>query len=35
MDRDRFMTVEEAVEWGLVDRILHVRAAERIVALEA
>jgi ATP-dependent Clp protease protease subunit len=25
MDRDRFMTAEEAVEWGLVDRILHVR----------
>lgn len=25
MDRDRFMTAEEAVEWGLVDRILPVR----------
>ncbi|CDN58494.1 ATP-dependent Clp protease, proteolytic subunit ClpP (plasmid) [Neorhizobium galegae bv. officinalis bv. officinalis str. HAMBI 1141] len=25
MDRDRFMTAEEAVEWGLVDRILQVR----------
>ncbi len=22
MDRDRFMTAEEALEWGLVDRIL-------------
>ena len=25
MDRDRFMTAQEAVEWGLVDRILHDR----------
>lgn len=25
MDRDRFMTAEEALEWGLVDRILEVR----------
>jgi ATP-dependent Clp protease protease subunit len=25
MDRDRFMTVEEALEWGLIDRILDVR----------
>ncbi|MBB4252327.1 MULTISPECIES: ATP-dependent Clp protease proteolytic subunit [Rhizobium] len=25
MDRDRFMTAEEAVEWGLIDRILSVR----------
>lgn len=25
MDRDRFMTAEEALEWGLVDRILDVR----------
>ncbi|RWX20133.1 ATP-dependent Clp protease proteolytic subunit, partial [Rhizobium leguminosarum] len=25
MDRDRFMTAEEALEWGLVDRILQVR----------
>ncbi len=22
MDRDRFMTAEEALDWGLVDRIL-------------
>lgn len=25
MDRDRFMTVEEAFEWGLIDRILTER----------
>jgi ATP-dependent Clp protease protease subunit len=25
MDRDRFMTAEESLEWGLVDRILQVR----------
>jgi len=25
MDRDRFMTAEEALEWGLIDRILSVR----------
>lgn len=25
LDRDRFMTAEEALEWGLIDRILHVR----------
>lgn len=25
MDRDRFMTVEEALEWGLIDRILQPR----------
>ncbi|WP_084196819.1 ATP-dependent Clp protease proteolytic subunit [Paracoccus versutus] len=25
MDRDRFMTVEEALEWGLIDRILTER----------
>ncbi|KKZ86110.1 ATP-dependent Clp protease proteolytic subunit [Rhizobium phaseoli] len=25
MDRDRFMTSEEALEWGLIDRILKVR----------
>jgi ATP-dependent Clp protease protease subunit len=25
MDRDRFMTAEEALEWGLIDRILEVR----------
>jgi ATP-dependent Clp protease protease subunit len=29
MDRDRFMTPEEAVEWGLVDRVLPVRQDER------
>ena len=25
MDRDRFMTAEEALDWGLVDRILPAR----------
>lgn len=25
LDRDRFMTAEEALEWGLVDRILQAR----------
>jgi ATP-dependent Clp protease protease subunit len=25
MDRDHFMTAEESLEWGLVDRILQVR----------
>ena len=25
MDRDRFMTAEEALEWGLVDRVLQER----------
>jgi ATP-dependent Clp protease protease subunit len=29
MDRDRFMTAEEAVEWGLIDRILQVREADQ------
>ncbi len=32
MDRDRFMTPEEAVEWGLVDRVLPVRQDERDAA---
>jgi ATP-dependent Clp protease protease subunit len=27
MDRDRFMTAEEAMEWGLIDRILSEREA--------
>jgi ATP-dependent Clp protease protease subunit len=27
MDRDRFMTAEEALEWGLVDRVLQEREA--------
>jgi len=27
MDRDRFMTAEEALEWGLIDRILTEREA--------
>lgn len=25
MDRDRFMTAEEALDWGLIDRIMQVR----------
>ncbi|MFT4266371.1 MAG: ATP-dependent Clp protease proteolytic subunit [Xenophilus sp.] len=25
LDRDRFMTAEEALEWGLIDRIIHKR----------
>lgn len=25
MDRDRFMTAEEALEWGLIDRVLQYR----------
>ncbi len=25
MDRDHFMTAEEALEWGLIDRILQIR----------
>ncbi|NMM44587.1 ATP-dependent Clp protease proteolytic subunit [Rhodospirillaceae bacterium KN72] len=28
MDRDRFMTSEEALEWGLIDRILKEREIE-------
>jgi ATP-dependent Clp protease protease subunit len=27
LDRDRFMTAEEALEWGLIDRIVHEREA--------
>jgi ATP-dependent Clp protease protease subunit len=34
MDRDRFMTAEEAVEWGLIDRILQVREGDRLEAAE-
>jgi len=34
MDRDRFMTAEEAVEWGLIDRILHVREEGQLEAAE-
>ena len=25
LDRDRFMTAQEALEWGLIDRVLHER----------
>jgi len=28
MDRDRFMTPEEAVDWGLIDKVLGTRDAE-------
>jgi ATP-dependent Clp protease protease subunit len=28
MDRDRFMTAEEALEWGLVDRVIQARGLE-------
>ena len=34
MDRDHFMTAEEAVEWGLIDRILEVREEDRSEAGE-
>ena len=34
MDRDHFMTAEEAVEWGLIDRILQVREEDRSEAAE-
>jgi ATP-dependent Clp protease protease subunit len=34
MDRDRFMTAEEAVEWGLIDRILQVREEDQLEAAE-
>ncbi|GLR88949.1 ATP-dependent Clp protease proteolytic subunit [Bradyrhizobium iriomotense] len=29
MDRDHFMTPQEALEWGLVDRVLQAREGER------
>jgi ATP-dependent Clp protease protease subunit len=32
MDRDRFLTPEEALEWGLIDRILRAREADVIPA---
>lgn len=28
MDRDRFMTAEEALDWGLIDRIVKVRGLD-------
>jgi ATP-dependent Clp protease protease subunit len=28
LDRDKFMTAEQAVEWGLIDRVLTARSAE-------
>jgi ATP-dependent Clp protease protease subunit len=33
MDRDHFMTAEEALEWGLIDRILQVREDEQPLGL--
>jgi ATP-dependent Clp protease protease subunit len=35
LDRDRFMTAEEALTWGLIDRILDVREDQREVNAEA
>jgi ATP-dependent Clp protease protease subunit len=29
MDRDNFMTTEQALEWGLIDRILDIREEDR------
>jgi ATP-dependent Clp protease protease subunit len=29
LDRDRFMTAEEGLEWGLIDRIIHEREDEQ------
>jgi len=35
MDRDRFMTAEEALEWGLIDRILTERDINDTLETEA
>ncbi len=35
MDRDRFMTAEEALEWGLIDRILTERDINETLETEA
>ena len=35
LDRDRFMTAEEALEWGLIDRILQQREETRGLEAEA
>jgi ATP-dependent Clp protease protease subunit len=35
MDRDNFMTTEQALEWGLIDRILDMREEDRDIATEA
>lgn len=35
MDRDRFMTAEEALEWGLIDRILTERDINDALETEA
>jgi ATP-dependent Clp protease protease subunit len=34
LDRDRFMSAEEALEWGLIDRILTTQGSEREGAAE-
>lgn len=31
---DTFMTVEEALEWGLIDRVLDPRAEEQVISTE-
>ncbi len=31
MDRDRFLTAEEALEWGIIDRILEAREGRETV----
>ncbi|EJK86041.1 ATP-dependent Clp protease proteolytic subunit [Agrobacterium sp. SHOUNA12C] len=35
MDRDHFMTAEQALEWGLIDRILQVREEDLPIAPES
>ncbi|OLP59070.1 ATP-dependent Clp protease proteolytic subunit [Xaviernesmea oryzae] len=32
LDRDRFMTAEQALEWGLIDRIMDRRALDPVAA---
>ncbi|KAA6485228.1 ATP-dependent Clp protease proteolytic subunit [Agrobacterium sp. ICMP 7243] len=35
LDRDHFMTAEQALEWGLIDRILQVREEDLPIAPES
>ena len=35
MDRDHFLTAQEALEWGLIDRILTERESGVVVEPEA
>lgn len=35
LDRDHFMTAEEALEWGLIDRILHLREEEQSISTQS